>query len=441
MSILLRPFRLVTYRELVYLLSGLPLSIVAFTVFVTGVSVGVSLAVFIIGIPVLMGAAYANRALAMVERYRAALIFGSPIAHAYRRPERPGFLSLARAIATDPQTWRDAGWLVLGTALSFAFSIVALVLWSLVLPALVFPLFGWALANDWMTVELSHADVPADSRLWGVLDHFGDLSRTATATTWEGPDGPAGYAIVFLVGLCLLPVAVWVCAAMARGLSRLSRALLAPMASDLRVAELTRTRSASVDFQASELRRIERDLHDGAQARMVAVTLDLGLAREKLDSDLEAARALVEQAHAEATTAIRELRELVAGIAPAVLTDRGLDAALSSLVATCRLPVAVDVTLPERLPTSVEVAAYFVVAESLANVQKHSGGSSATVHARVQANRLVLEVGDDGRGGADSAGAGLSGLRDRVAALDGTLTVTSPQGGPTLIRVEIPCAS
>jgi len=437
-NFLLRPFRLVTYKELAFLLLGLPMSIVAFTVFVTGATLGLSLAIFIIGIPVLMGAAYANRAVAMVERYRATLVLGTPIPHAYRKPTQPGFLAAGRSLATDPQTWRDAGWLTLGTIVAFAFSIAAIVLWSVMIWALTLPLYGWATTEE--TVQLD-ADITPGSRLWNFLDHFGDLQQTATTTEWHAFHDPAGYAVVFVAGLVLLPLTAWLCHVMARGQGQLARLLLSPSATDLRVAELTRTRAASVDAQASELRRIERDLHDGAQARMVAVTLDLGLAKEKLDTDPEAARELVEQAHSEATTAIAELRELVAGIAPAVLTDRGLDAALSSLVATCRIPVEVDILLPERLPTAVEVAAYFVVAESLVNVQKHSEATRATVHARVQGDRLILEVSDDGRGGADPAGGGLTGLRDRVAALDGTLTVSSPTGGPTLVRAEIPCAS
>ncbi|MFN8222642.1 MAG: sensor histidine kinase [Gaiellales bacterium] len=437
MNFVLRPFRSVTYRELAYLLLGLPMSIVAFTVFVTGVSVGVALAVFVIGIPVLIGAAYANRGVAMVERYRAALVLGSPIASSYRKPSRPGFFPLAGSLATDPQTWRDAGWLMLGTVVSFTFSIVALVLWSVVIWALTFPLYGWGIRDG--ALQLS-ADIAPDSDLWRFLDHFGDLERVGDTTDWHA-QGALGLGLIFLVGVALLPVTAWACAGMARSQGLLARLLLGPTASETRVAELTRTRAASVDAQASELRRIERDLHDGAQARMVAVTLDLGLAKEKLESDPEAARALVEQAHTEARTAIKELRELVAGIAPAVLTDRGLDAALSALVATCRIPVDLDVSLPERLPTAVEVAAYFVVAETLTNVQKHSGAARVTVHARVQGDRLIVEVGDDGQGGADPAGAGLTGLRDRVAALDGTLAVLSPAGGPTTIRAEIPCAS
>jgi signal transduction histidine kinase len=236
-----------------------------------------------------------------------------------------------------------------------------------------------------------------------------------------------------------------VCAPLAHGQARLAQLLLGPSERnrlERRVGELARTRAAAVDAQTSELRRIERDLHDGAQARMVAVTMDLGRAREKLGADPEAARELVESAHAEARTAIADLRRLVGGIAPAVLTDRGLDAALSALVASCRIPVSLDVRLDGRVPSAVEVAAYFVVSESLVNVQKHGYATHASVHLRLQDDRLVAEIADDGRGGAAiGAGSGLAGLRDRVAALDGTLVVTSPDGGPTMVRAEIPCAS
>ena len=214
MKILLRPFKLVTYKELAFLLLGLPMSIVAFTVIVTGLSIGLSLAIFIIGIPVLMGAVYANRAVAMVERYRAALVLGSPIAHAYRKPSRPGFFPLARTLATDPQTWRDAGWMIIGTVISFTFSIVAIVLWSITLSAVTFPLWAWALPDSSMQFE---ADIAPNSRLWDFLDHFGDLHQTATTTEWHGPHGAAGYVVVFLIGLVLLPLTVWLCAAMARG--------------------------------------------------------------------------------------------------------------------------------------------------------------------------------------------------------------------------------
>jgi signal transduction histidine kinase len=411
--ILFRVARQETWLELVYLLLGGVVAVVAFVVFVTGVSTGLSMLITLVGLPILLATAYADRGIAWIERRRAALVLGERIEQAYRRPERSGILSRAKTVAVDPQTWKDAGWMVVLSVVGFACLVATVVLWSIPLWALTLPVYWWILPED--SIDLwpgEHADA------W-----------------WE-------VGVLAALGLVLLVPVPWICAALAHGQARLARLLLSPGTSERRIGELTRTRAAAVDAQAMELRRIERDLHDGAQARMVAVTMDLGLAREKLDSDPEAARSLVESAHAEATTAIAELRELVAGIAPAVLSDRGLDAALSSLVASCRVPVSVDVRLPDRVPPSVEVAAYFVVSESLANVQKHAGATRASVDVRSQDGRLVVEVGDDGSGGADpTRGSGLAGLRDRVAALDGTVTVVSPPGGPTLVRAEIPCAS
>jgi len=197
-----------------------------------------------------------------------------------------------------------------------------------------------------------------------------------------------------------------------------------------------------VDAALEERRRIERDLHDGAQQRLVALAMDLGLAREKLATDPEAGRALVAEAHEEAKRAIREIRDLVRGIHPAVLTDRGLDPAISALAGRCPVPVTVDVALDRRLPEAVESAAYFVVAEALTNVAKHSGAGQARVGVRCAHDQLTVEVVDDGVGGADpAAGAGLTGLVERVAALDGRLTVESPTGGPTRVRAELPCGS
>jgi len=188
----------------------------------------------------------------------------------------------------------------------------------------------------------------------------------------------------------------------------------------------------------AERRRIERDLHDGAQQRLVALAMTLG--RAKAASDPELARALVAEAHGEAKEAIVELRNLARGIHPAVPTDRGLDAAVSALAARSPVPVAVHVELPRRADQSVEAIAYFVVAEALANVAKHAEATSARLSLDLQGDRLVVEIADDGRGGANGlGGSGLAGLRDRVRAVDGQLAVISPPGRGTLLRVELPC--
>jgi signal transduction histidine kinase len=207
-----------------------------------------------------------------------------------------------------------------------------------------------------------------------------------------------------------------------------------------RVDELTRTRRGALDVQATELRRIERDLHDGAQARLVALSMQLGRAEEKLGDRPDVAD-LVRAARAEAGSAIAELRDLARGIAPPVLADRGLTAAVESLGQRSAIAVDVDAEVDRRAPPVVEAAAYFVVAEALTNAAKHGGGAPARVWARLDGETLALEVADTGAGGADPEGGGLTGLRHRVEALDGRLEVTSPPGGGTIVRAELPCGS
>jgi signal transduction histidine kinase len=207
-----------------------------------------------------------------------------------------------------------------------------------------------------------------------------------------------------------------------------------------RVDVLTRTRRGALDVQAAELRRIERDLHDGAQARLVALSMQLGRAEARLGEEHEVS-GLLRAARGEASAAIAELRDLARGIAPPVLADRGLAAAIDALGKRSAIDVETDVRVSRRPPPVVETAAYFVVAEALTNVAKHGGGSGARAAVEQRDHLLVIEVADDGPGGADSAGGGLSGLRQRVQALDGTLTVTSPVGEGTTIRAELPCES
>jgi signal transduction histidine kinase len=209
---------------------------------------------------------------------------------------------------------------------------------------------------------------------------------------------------------------------------------------NVRVEELTRTRSGALDVQASELRRIERDLHDGAQARLVALSMQLGRAEERLGDNPETA-ALVRRAREEATAAISELRDLARGIAPPVLADRGLEAAVQSLADRSGAHVSVNAEIPRRPPPVVETAAYFVVAESLTNAAKHSPGASVRVTLWLDGGELGIVVADDGLGGADELGSGLTGLRQRVEALDGWLTVSSAVGEGTTIRASMPCAS
>jgi signal transduction histidine kinase len=252
-------------------------------------------------------------------------------------------------------------------------------------------------------------------------------------------------------------LAPWLTVGLGRMELGMARALLGPTAEQahaLQVTQLETSRSAAVDSAEAERRRIERDLHDGAQQRLVALAANLGAAREKLEhDDIEEGRTMVAVAHEEAKSALKEIRDLVRGIHPVILEDRGLDAALSAVVARAPIPVTLDVAVPVRPPAAVESAAYFVVSEALANVARHAMATRAVVSIARAGDRLVIEVRDDGVGGAAirseddtralglPGGTGLRGLRDRVAGLGGTMYVISPQGGPTTISVELPCGS
>ncbi|HZS25485.1 MAG TPA: sensor histidine kinase [Gaiellaceae bacterium] len=208
-----------------------------------------------------------------------------------------------------------------------------------------------------------------------------------------------------------------------------------------RIEVLETTRAGAVDVQESELRRIERDLHDGAQARLVALGMSLGMAEQKLAADPGAAAELVAEARQGAQEALRELRDLARGIHPPVLADRGLGAAIAALADRNVLSVSVEDSLDRRPAATVETAAYFVAAEALTNAAKHARASRVDVRIARDGDTLVLEVEDDGVGGANAAGSGLAGIRRRVEALDGTFRVRSPEGGPTVVRAELPCAS
>ncbi len=251
--------------------------------------------------------------------------------------------------------------------------------------------------------------------------------------------------ITFTIGLVsvitLFPFLPWI----AWGLTRVSRALvgalLSPGALNERVRELEDDRGTVVDSAAADLRRIERDLHDGAQARLVALAMDLGLAKEKLTEDPESAARMVSDAHSEVKLALQELRDLARGIHPAVLTDRGLDAALSSVASRCPIPggVRVSVELDERPASAIEGIAYFTVSELLTNAAKHAKAQTAHVEVWRSGERLMLQVRDDGVGGAEERpGGGLAGLAERIRAVDGVFVVGSPIGGPTVVTAELP---
>lgn len=255
-----------------------------------------------------------------------------------------------------------------------------------------------------------------------------------------GPGGVAGLVVAGVVGILAWP-------ALARGLvvldAALARRMIGPSRSGQLAAEVSRlseARALAVTSAEAERRRIERDLHDGLQPELVSLALDLGLAKARMEKDPDAARAMVERAHDEAKRAAEDLRNLVRGIHPSVLDERGIDAALSALVASCPVPVSIEVDVPRRPEATREAAAYFVVAEAITNVTKHAGANRVSVSVAERSGALHVEVEDDGRGGARlDPGGGLAGLAARVTSLDGTFSLSSPEGGPTRIEAVIPC--
>ncbi|WP_460073504.1 sensor histidine kinase [Streptomyces sp. YKOK-I1] len=256
------------------------------------------------------------------------------------------------------------------------------------------------------------------------------------------PWGILTFTVVLPALFVLWPVLPY----LARGLTNVDRAMVRALLSpsdelERRIAELESDRGVVVDTAAADLRRIERDLHDGAQARLVNLAMGLGLAKEKLQEGRadDVVAAMVEEAHGEVKLALQELRDLARGIHPAVLTDRGLDAALSAVASRCTVPVKVTVDLASRPAQAIEGIAYFTVSELLQNISKHSGARSASVDVWRTDERLLIQVGDDGRGGARlDAGTGMRGLAERLDAVDGVFVVESPAGGPTTVTAELP---
>ncbi len=399
-----------TWRGNTYLLVSFPVGIASFVFLVTGISVGAGLAIVWVGLPILAATLVGSRWMARFERRRAAITLGEPIPSTYLTPHRRGLLGWLHTAIRDSATWKDLLWLlILLPALGLAGFTLSVCLWGSSLGLVLLPAWYWAVGDT--GVDLGAVNVNTLDEAW----------------------------IGIPVGLVLLTFTVPLTRLAGIGLARLGRGLLAP-SERRRVVELERTRAGAVNSQAAELQRIERDLHDGAQARLVALAMDLGMAQEKLDSDPAGARALVAEAHSEAKRALVELRDLSRGIYPAILTDRGIGPALSSIAAGNPVEVKLDVELDGRLPAAVEAAAYFVAVEALTNVAKHSGAEHCRVHVAHRGDRLRLDITDDGAGGADPAGAGLTGLRQRVEALDGTLVIEPAHPGTT-IRAELPCVS
>ena len=394
--------------DALYLLTGLVTSIVAFTVWITGISLSLTLGLLIVGFPIVLASFWCFRLIADFERKRAALVFGTPLAAVYRPAPADGRLAgRLRAAAHDPQRWKDLVYVGLHGVLGFIWGLVWLVLVAFTLGSLSLPVWWWAMPEDALY-------------LWFTID------------TWEEAVGAAA------IGVAMLPVVLIVQRPLALSQAHIARWLLGPSLA-ARVERLTETRAGAVDAAQAELQRIERDLHDGAQARLVALAMDLGMAEERFDRDPESARELVGEAREEAKRALAELRDLARGMRPSLLAERGLGPAVAALAARSPVPATATVDVPRKPPPQIETAAWFVVSEALANAAKHSGAERAAVWVTLRNAHLHVEVVDDGRGGADPSGTGLKGLAQRVAALDGSLEVHSPRGGPTVVRALLPC--
>ncbi|WP_406104767.1 sensor domain-containing protein [Streptomyces sp. NBC_01003] len=408
-----------TFREFGYLLLSLPISIITFVYAVTMVSLGAGLLITFLGIPVLAGALAGARGFAAMERARARALLGIDVGTpAPLRPRAHGPMAWMGALLKSGESWRNLLYTVVHFPWAvFAFN-VALVFWTVGWSLLTYPLWQW--------VFPMYAGQ-------GGIQLYGDGAHNVYL------DNPFEITVTAAVGLLITLATPWIIRALASVDRALVSGLLGPSRLATRVVELESDRGVVVDTAAADLRRIERDLHDGAQARLVNLAMDLGLAKEKLTEDPRAAARMVDEAHGEVKTALQELRDLARGIHPAILTDRGLDAALSSVASRCTVPVQVEVDLPARPAPAIEGIAYFTVGELLQNVSKHSRATRATVDVWRVEDRLMLQVMDNGVGGADaSAGSGLAGLAERLDAVDGILLVDSPAAGPTRITAELP---
>ncbi len=406
-----------TWKETLHLLIDLPLGIAWSTIIVVGIALGVGLMpLMLIGIVVLFLTLQFVRVVSAIERARAKTLLDADIADPFMPlGEIDGWWRRIKAVVGDAALWKGVGYCLIALPVGILTFTVAVTLWAIALGGITAPI--------WATIQA----------LVGANDPHGWAYVGITAAS-------------FVAGLISLVVTPWV----VRGLAAMDRGLIRGLLGADRNAQLQRrvsqlevSKTASLDVAEAERTRIERDLHDGVQPRLVVAAMDLGLAREKAATgDNPEVLALIERAQDETKQAIAELRELVRGIHPAVLTDRGLDAALSSLAARCPVPVTVQVNLDERPPTPVESAAYFIVAEALTNIAKHSDAKHARVNVSRDDGSLRVEISDDGRGGARiEHGGGLSGLEDRVRSLEGTFRVASPVGGPTTILAELPCGS
>jgi signal transduction histidine kinase len=413
------PFAARTWRELLYSLLSLPLAVLGVAADLLAVLVGLFSAGLLVlpGLPLILGLV---RALGWMYRGLARTLLRLDIAEPPRQPRRPGFLGVMVFHLADPVAWRAAGYLAIRFPLGLVQFVLGFGWWVYSMFLALYPLL-------WRIQQLTSHPVRGPGRhagLWLYGHHFGSW--------FEG---------VFVSGFGLLCLLAWPWVQRAPlALDRwLMPRLLGPSETSLRLVQLTETREHAINEAAETLRRIERDLHDGAQARMIALGMRLGRVESRLGKgDTEQALRLLRESREETREIVQELRELVRGIHPPAL-DAGLEPALATLAARSPLPTTVRVELPRRPPAGLETMLYFATAELLTNAAKHSGASSVAVTVLSVGSDLRLLVTDDGRGGAtlDGAGSGLRGLAERVRTADGRLGVDSPPGGPTTVSIQL----
>ncbi len=399
------------WRAAVYLLTGCIPGTLGLAILTTTLIVGGVLSAVLIGLPMLAAVAFVGVPIAGVERWRLRLIDPRPIEDPHRPPHQGGVVGWVRTRAQEAATWRE---------LVYTLLLVTL-LWPLDLAAVLGP----------VGVSLGMITAPAPVLIAG-----------GQRELWPGMtiSTPNQALIAFVAGLPLLIGAVYAITAFAVAQGALARKLLAPRDYELRgkLDEITRSRARLLKAFDAERRRIERDLHDGAQQQLTALSVSLGLAR--LDLPPGPAADHVAHAHQQAKRTLTELRDLIHGIYPQVLTQRGLVAAVQDAADRCAVPLDVAVHLDRKLPLALETTGYFVVCEAISNIIKHSQATRGWIHSSLTGDTLVLRIGDDGIGGADpSNGSGLTGLIDRSAIVGGTVILSSPTGGPTLLTVELPC--
>jgi signal transduction histidine kinase len=406
-----------TWRSAAYLLLHFPLGLAYFISLVVLLSVSAGTVIIWVGVLGLALTMILWRGAAMLERRLVRLAFGVEVPSPYRTlPQGGNPFRKWKAMAVDPATWKDLVYLLLAFPIGVAEFTMSVVLWSASLALITMPV-----SIIWQQAGFVYITV-GGHQIWF--------------------DNPVAALPAVPLGLALAAVTLYVVRGVGYAHGALARALLGPderQSLRARTAQLRASRARGVDAAEAERRRIERDLHDGAQQRLLAVAMDLGRARAKLEHDPVGAQELIQQAHAGAKEAIAELRNLARGIYPAILTDRGLDAAISAVAARAQVPVGVEVDLPTRPPAAVESIAYFIVSEALTNVTKYARATHASVRITRDQSWIIVEVSDNGVGGATAtAGGGLAGLADRAAGIDGILTVNSPLGGPTVIRADLP---